>query len=193
MSKPIILASSSPFRKSLLAKLQIPFTSVSPDIDETAKPQETANDLVKRLAYEKAYEISKSYPNALIIGSDEVAELEGQIFGKALTHENAVKQLQQVSGKTVCFYTGLCLLDSSTQASQLIVETYNVTFRKLSDATIENYLRKEQPYNSAGSIKAEGLAIALFEKMEGFDPNALIGLPLIQLVTMLKNVGVEVI
>ncbi len=191
--KTLVLGSSSPFRKKLLEKLQIPFLTASPDIDETALPNETAEQLVRRLSIAKAQAVAKKYPDALIIGSDQVGVVNGEVFGKPLTHENAVKQLQTMSGSVLCFYIGLCLLDAKSGEQQVCVETFTVKLRELSLATIENYLAKEQPYQSAGSIKAEGLGIALFESTQGNDPNAIIGLPLIQLVTMLKKVDVEIL
>jgi MAF protein len=191
--REIILASSSPFRKVLFAKLQLPFRICSPDVDETPKAEETTYDQVERLSFEKALKVSQDYPDALVIGSDSLAEVEGQAVGKPYTYENAVKQLQTASGKTMRFYTGLCLFDGLTQEKQMAVEIWEIKCRHLTLSMIENYLNKEQPYQSCGGIKAETVGIALFESMKGNDFNALLGLPLIRLVDMFKKVGVEVL
>ncbi|MDH5593661.1 MAG: Maf-like protein [Gammaproteobacteria bacterium] len=183
----LVLASTSPFRKELLQRLDIPFETASPDIDESPQPGETPEQLVARLSEQKARAVAKQFPDSLIIGSDQVATLDDNIIGKPGNHENAVKQLQNASGQRVVFYTGLCLLNTASGNTQTEVIPFSVTFRKLTDEQIENYLKKEQPYNCAGSFKSEGLGIVLFEKLEGNDPNSLIGLPLIALVDMLKN------
>lgn len=188
---PIILASSSPFRRELLNKLALPFTCHSPDIDETARDDESPVSLVERLAQEKANAVAEHCANALIIASDQVAVLNGQIMTKPHTHANAVTQLTQSSGNKVCFLTSLCLLNSQTQHSQLAVSTYSVEFLPLTHQQIDAYLRKEQPYQCAGSFKSEGLGITLFSQLEGQDPNSLIGLPLIELTRMLRNEGIE--
>ncbi len=188
----IILGSSSIYRKELLQRLQIPFATEHPDIDETALPGESPGATAARLAEAKARAVAKVYSNALIIGSDQVAALGDIPLGKPLNHQNAVKQLQLVRGKEVVFYTALCLLNSATDRLQACVIPYRVKFRSVSDQQIENYLRKEQPYHCAGSAKSEGLGIALIERMTGDDPNGLIGLPLIALVDMLmaEDVGI---
>ncbi|MDH5191852.1 MAG: Maf-like protein [Gammaproteobacteria bacterium] len=183
----LVLASTSPFRKELLQRLDIPFETASPDIDESPQFGETPEQLVARLSEQKARAVAKQFPDSLIIGSDQVATLDDNIIGKPRNHENAVKQLQNASGQRVVFYTGLCLLNTASGNTQTEVIPFSVTFRKLTDEQIENYLKKEQPYNCAGSFKSEGLGIVLFEKLEGNDPNSLIGLPLIALVDMLKN------
>lgn len=189
----VILASSSPFRQQLLQKLDIPFQAESPDIDETALAGETAEQLVQRLAKEKAQAIAKKHDNVLVIGSDQVAiDPQGNILGKPGNYENAVKQLSACSGSTVTFATGLCLLNSRTQHAQVACETFTVHFKELSDDTIANYVRKEEPYNSAGSFKSEGLGIALFNQLEGRDPNTLVGLPLILLIEFFANEGVQI-
>ncbi len=194
MNRPsLVLASSSPYRRQLLAKLGLPFETISPDIDESAQLGESPETLVARLAELKARAVAKNYPRALIIGSDQVAALDNTLTGKPGSHENAVRQLQAASGKRVVFHTGLCLLNSNTGKMQTATIPYTVLFRQLNELQIENYLRKEQPYNCAGSFKSEGLGIALFEQFEGKDPNALIGLPLIQLVKMLEQEGVDII
>jgi MAF protein len=187
---PLILASSSPFRKILLAKLGLVFSTHSPDIDETPQPNETPKELTWRLSQEKAQEIAKTH-QGLIIASDQVATLQGEILTKPHTHKNAVNQLSKSSGKRVRFLTGLSLLNTQTQKIQTIVEEFSVVFRSLSPQQIESYLQKERPYRCAGSFKSEGLGIVLFEKLEGDDPNALVGLPLIALTTMLKNEGIS--
>jgi MAF protein len=188
---PLVLGSTSPFRRELLSRLQLNFTTASPDIDERAEPGERPEDLVTRLAVRKAEAVAKSHPQALIIGSDQVAAINGQILGKPGNHETAVKQLAMAGGKKVTFFTGLCLLNSESDQRQVCCEAFHVHFRQLDKDSIENYLRREQPYNCAGSFKSEGLGITLFEKLEGDDPNSLIGLPLIRLVTMLKKEGVD--
>ncbi len=190
---PLILGSTSPFRKDILKKLVIPFETAAPDIDESARDNETPQELALRLAEEKAKAVAKNYPGHLIIGSDQLAVANGKILGKPGTHENAVKQLSEVSGQTINFYTGLCLLNSQTGNLQSEVVPYDVVFRELTPEEIENYLLMEKPYNCAGSFKSEGLGIILFEKLVGDDPNTLTGLPLIQLVKMLKNEGVSVL
>ena len=193
MSLRLILASSSPYRRELLARLQIPFEVISPEVDETPHAGETPDQLVGRLAVEKARKVAALHPASLVIGSDQVAVYNGTIVGKPHSHDKAVEQLRLASGRTVTLYTGLALVNSSTNRIQHEVIPYRVTFRTLSDSQIENYLRKEQPYSCAGSVKSEGLGIALLEKFEGDDPNTLIGLPLIRLVRMLENEGVKII
>jgi septum formation protein len=189
----IILASSSPYRRALLARLCLPFEALSPEVDETPRPGETPPVLVERLAIEKARKVANGHPDALVIGSDQAAVYNGSIVGKPQDHERAVAQLRMASGRAVTLYTGLALVNAATGALQSEVVPYRVTFRRLSDAQIENYLRKEQPYACAGSVKSEGLGIALLEKFDGDDPNALIGLPLIRLVRMLENEGVQIV
>lgn len=189
----IILASSSPFRKALLQRLQLNFDTLSPEVDETAISGESPEALVARLALLKASEVAKDHPNALIIGSDQVAIIDGQILGKPGDHARATAQLQAASGKRVSFLTSLCLLDSRDGQHQVEVVPYGVVFRSLNDTMIEAYLQREQPYQCAGSFKSEGLGITLFEKLEGEDPTALIGLPLIRLTRMLEKAGVSVL
>ena len=194
----LILASSSPFRKELLTKLGLDFSTHAPDIDESRKDSETPEQLVYRLAEEKAAEVAKTQ-NGLIIASDQVAtlgsgtQIDDKILTKPHTHENAIKQLQQSSGNTVTFVTSLTLLNTNTGNIQTVIETFKVVFRTLSDEQIDNYLKKEQPYNCAGSFKSEALGISLFERLEGNDPNTLIGLPLIQLIKMLEHEGVDIL
>ena len=191
--KPVLLASSSPYRKELLQRLGIEFVTASPDVDESRIEQEAADILVARLSEIKARALQEKYPNHLIIGSDQVACIDDQILTKPGDHNNAVKQLRTASGRQVTFFTGLCLLNAATNKVQLEVIEFTVLFRKLSDQQIENYLKREQPYNCAGSFKSEGLGVTLFEKMLGDDPSALMGLPLIKLTHMLENEGVDVL
>ena len=192
-NKPLILASSSRYRQELLKRLGLPFTAISPDIDETPCSGEPPDQTASRLAGEKAQALVGKYPHALIIGSDQVAVLNDQRLGKPGDHGNAVKQLRVASGNTIYFYTALCVLDSGTGLSQHSIAVNEVKFRRLSDDQIERYLVTEQPYDCAGSAKSEGLGIALIEHIRGDDPNALIGLPLIQLVTALQAMGVAII
>jgi len=189
-SRTIVLGSTSPFRRSLLEKLNLPFECAKPNIDESVNKNESPIELVERLAIEKARAII-DFPNALIIGSDQVALCDGEILGKPHNFANAVKQLTQFSGKAVIFYTGLCVLDSANNKVHSLVEPFAVHFNNLSQAEIESYVNTEQPYQCAGSFKSEGLGICLFNRLEGEDPNALIGLPLIKLVSLLKLHGFD--
>lgn len=189
----LVLASTSPYRKLLLERLGLPFETASPDVDETALANETPEALVARLAEAKARAIAPQYPNALIIGSDQLAVLNGAILGKPGDHETATQQLCNASGRQINFLTGLCLLNADTQQAQVKVVPFSVTFRNLSEAQIQHYLNVEKPYDCAGSFKSEGFGISLFERLEGQDPNALIGLPLIELITMLLAEGVDVL
>ncbi len=189
--KTLVLGSTSPFRKSILEKLNLIFECAKPNIDETAFIDETPQALVERLAVEKAKAVADEFPNALIIGSDQVAVCEGEILGKPHNFEHGVIQLTKFSNKAVTFYTGLCVFDSASNTVKSLVEPFVVHFNKLSQSEIENYLKAEQPYNCAGSFKSEGLGICLFKKLEGDDPNTLIGLPLIKLVALLKHHGLD--
>lgn len=195
MSNKIILASTSPFRKEILLKIITGFTTDSPNIDESRIANEQIEDYVKRLAVEKARVIAQKHNSGLVIGSDQSAAIAGEdiIIGKPENHETAVKQLLNSSGKTVTFYTSLCLYDAADDSYQVDIDLFHVSFRNLNQEQIENYLHKEQPYNCAGSFKSEGMGVALFSKMEGSDPNSLIGLPLIKLIDMFKNKGIEII
>lgn len=193
MSTQIILASTSPFRKTILDKLGLPFTTCAPETDETSKQDESPTSLVLRLAEAKAKAGAKQFNSGLVIGSDQVAVIDGHIIGKPLTHAVAVEQLTACSGKTITFYTGLSLYNIATAHSQTICETFKVHFKTLTHTQIDCYLQKEQPYFCAGSFKCEGLGIALFERLEGRDPNTLIGLPLIALIELLSNQGVDVL
>jgi len=193
MKPSIILASSSPFRRELLSRLQLAFEVISPDIDESPLENETPQETALRLAQLKARKVAETHADALIIGCDQVATLDNLQIGKPGTHEKAVKQLQMLRGRQVTFHSALCLYNAQSQHMQAEVVPYLVEFRQLTDAQIENYLRKEQPYNCAGSAKSEGLGIALIKSMQGSDPNALIGLPLIALTNMLMNEGISII
>lgn len=192
-SQPLVLASTSIYRSQLLSILQIPFQTAAPNVDETPLPDEDARQTSERLSRLKAHAVAKDYPDALIIGSDQVALLDGQQLGKPLTHDNAVRQLRAMRGKTVVFYTALTLLNAADGTMQTEVDETKVSFRHASDAEIERYLLKEQPYHCAGSAKSEGLGIALISRIEGNDPNALVGLPLIRLITMLGKQGISVL
>ncbi len=190
-SQLLVLASTSIYRSQLLATLGLPFQTASPEVDETPLPHEDAAQTAYRLSQTKAQAVSDRFPNSLIIGSDQVVLLEGEQLGKPLTHDNAVRQLRMMRGKTVEFHTALSLLNSATGEIQSEVVTTLVSFRNLRDSAIEAYLCKEQPYQCAGSAKSEGLGIALISRIQGDDPNALIGLPLIALVGMLEKQGIS--
>jgi MAF protein len=191
MSQPLVLASSSPYRSALLGRLGLPFETAVPQVDESRRPGEPPQVLVLRLAEAKARAVARERPDALIIGSDQVASIDDQILGKPGNRARAVAQLEHASGRCVVFQTGLCLLNAVTGRTQTLVEPFRVHFRPLTRARIEAYLDREAPYNCAGSFKSEGLGIALFERLEGDDPSALIGLPLIRLVTLLESEGLD--
>lgn len=194
----LILASGSRYRRDLLSRLRLPFESIAPDIDECALKNELPEQTALRLAEQKAVIIAKSHPNSIIIGSDQVATLEGEHIGKPGTHDAAFKQLQKMRGKSVIFHTALCLIDnrlhSNVGQSAHLIQTENVQtlvgFRQLSDEELDAYLRIEQPYDCAGSAKNEGLGITIIEKIVSNDPTALTGLPLISLTNMLRNIGI---
>jgi MAF protein len=190
---PLILASSSPFRQALLQRLNLPFESLSPDIDESCMPHESAPDYVSRLAVEKAEAIATQNPSSIVIGSDQCAWLEGNILGKPGNHENALRQLQHAQGKEVIFYTGVSIqcLDSGVNIVDCV--EYRVGFRHLSNEQLEHYLLTEKPYNCAGSFKSEAYGVTLFRYMAGDDPTSLIGLPLIRLTSMLEEAGIRVV
>ena len=188
----LVLASTSPFRKALLQRLGLVFETLSPQLDETPLQGESAAAMVRRLSEAKARAGALQYPDALIIGSDQVAVCDGDVLGKPGDHDNARRQLARLAGHRVSFLTGLCLYNAATGDTKLDLVPYHVTFRRLTDQQIERYLRAEQPYNCAGSFKSEGLGISLFESMQGEDPNALIGLPLIRLVSWLNVAGIAV-
>lgn len=188
----LVLASTSPYRRDLLNRLQIPFEVFAPEVDETPLPGESPQQTAIRLAEAKARAAATFFPDALIIGSDQVATMDGMQIGKPHTHENATLQLRMMRGRSVVFNTALSLYNSRSGSIQNRLVPFTVTFRDLGDDEIERYLAKEQPYNCAGSAKSEGLGIALMARMEGDDPNALIGLPMIALVDMLKHEGFQV-
>jgi len=189
----IILASSSPYRKELLKRLIPRFDSAAPGIDESPKPNENPQELVKRLAIEKTDRVAKKLLNVIIIGSDQVAVCDQKMLGKPGSIEKAKNQLQFVSGKTVTFFTGLCVMNTENQKLMSDVIQFDVEFRKLQDQQIESYLEKEPALNCVGSFKSEGLGIALTNRMTGDDPTALIGLPLIRLSQMLEALDAPVI
>ena len=191
MPRLVVLASSSPFRRELLARLQIPFETAVPDTDESPLPGEAPAATAIRLAESKARAVARRYPDALVIGSDQVAASNGERFGKPGRRENAGAQLRLMRGKEVVFHTGLCLLDSATGRAQVRCIDTHVGFRPLSDAEIESYLDKEDALNCAGSAKSEGLGISLISYLRGDDPNALVGLPLIALCDMLRAEGLS--
>ncbi|CAI8856762.1 Maf family protein [Methylococcus capsulatus] len=191
-SRPLLLASGSNYRRELLRKLGLHFTAVAPDIDEAARPGEAADDLALRLACEKALALAPAYPDHLIIGSDQVAVLGDSRLGKPGTHEKAVAQLLRASGNTVTFLTGLCVHDAVSGVSHTGLDRCHVHFRRLDRDQIERYVTADEPYDCAGAFKSEGLGIALIERFEGEDPNALVGLPLILLTEILKRFGIAV-
>jgi septum formation protein len=193
MHPTLVLASTSPYRRELLGRLGLPFEVADPRTDESPLPKESPSATALRLSEAKARAVAADYPNALIIGSDQVAEVHGRIFGKPGSHERAVAQLKELSGRTVNFYTGICLLDTRTGHAEVRGVPTLVGFRELTDREIENYLRREPAYNCAGSAKSEGLGIALLERLEGTDPNALVGLPLIALCELLRRAGVTIL
>lgn len=189
----IILASTSPYRRRLLKRLHIDFRCLPPETDEERLVGEPPAEMAARLALAKARSVARLHPNALVIGSDQVAALDGAIMGKPGSHEVACCQLRASSGRTVTFHTGVALIAGASGFERFHVEPFSVQFRELGDKTIENYLRLEQPYDCAGSFKCEGLGIALFERLQGNDPTSLEGLPLITLTGLLSEAGVFVL
>ncbi|MBM7060994.1 septum formation inhibitor Maf [Pseudomonas sp. UL073] len=190
--QPLILASSSPYRRELLNRLRLPFTCATPDIDETRHAGESAHNLVQRLAEEKARALATQFDDHLIIGSDQVAVINGEILGKPHNLERAARQLQAASNSSVSFLTGVALLNSKNGTCQVDYVPFTVHFRALSQAAIFRYLEAEQPFDCAGSFKAEGLGISLFRSTEGPDATSLIGLPLIRLIDMLLQENVQI-
>lgn len=191
MKQPLLLASSSPFRRMILEKLGLPFDCAAPDIDESPLADETAEQMVLRLARLKALALAPNAAGSLIIGSDQTGSLNGQLLGKPHTVERACQQLRAASGQTVIFYTGLVLYCTLRQQFWQCCETFEVTFRDLSEAEIAAYVAREQPLNCAGSFKSEGLGITLFDSLRGRDPNTLVGLPLIALNDFLRQAGIN--
>jgi len=191
--RTLVLASTSPFRRTLLERLGLPFQTIAPQVDETPLPGEAPPDLVVRLAEAKARAGAVGLSDALVIGSDQVACLDGEILGKPGTRERAIAQLERASGRCLSFHTGLGLLDAVTGVLELECIPFHVYFRNLTRSQIESYVDRERPFNCAGSFKSEGLGIALFQRLEGDDPTALVGLPLIRLVDMLERAGMPVL
>ncbi len=193
MIPQIVLASSSIYRRELLARLHLNFEAVSPDIDETRLSGEAAGVYVQRLAESKARHLVRQFPAAVLIGSDQCAVLDGDILGKPGDHDTALEQLRRAQGRTVVFHTGLCVLHEAADFVEVDDIRFEVEFRRLQDAQLERYLRVEKPYDCAGSFRSEGYGISLFRRLRGDDPTALVGLPLIRLVEMLEAAGVEVV
>jgi septum formation protein len=191
--RPLILGSSSRYRKELLSRLQIPFETAVPDVDETPHSDESPKDLALRLALAKARAVAQKNPAAVVIGSDQVADLEGSPLGKPGNHTNATVQLQRMRGKTVIFQTALSVVCMATGYERTDLASVKVKFRNLTDAEIESYLRAEEPYDCAGSAKSEGLGIALLESIDNDDPTALVGLPLIRTCQMLREAGIKLL
>ena len=193
MPLQLILASSSPFRKQLLQRLRLDFDCIAPDVDETLLADETAPQYVRRLARSKALAVAERHSDAVVIGSDQCALLDGEILGKPGNHERALQQLRQAQGKRVVFHTAVRVTRRASGIELLDEVPFEVEFRRLGDRQLEHYLRVEQPYQCAGSFKAEGYGACLFKRMHGDDPNALIGLPLFKLTEMLEAAGIEVV
>jgi septum formation protein len=187
--RPLILGSTSPYRRELLARLRLPFEVASPEVDEAPQAGEIPRDLACRLALAKAQAVAGRFPNAVVIGSDQVADLGGRPLGKPGTHERAVAQLRQMRGRTVVFQTAVAVVCQATGFAEVDLAPVRVKFRDLTDEEIETYLRAETPYDCAGSAKSEGLGIALLESIENDDPTALVGLPLIRTVRLLRAAG----
>jgi septum formation protein len=187
----LVLASTSPYRRELLTRLRIPFETVAPEVDEGPARGEAPPELAMRLACAKARAAQAAYPDALIIGCDQVAVVGATLLNKPGSHDKAVEQLTLMSGQRVSFYTALCLLNARSLRQQAVIEPVTVHMRKLKRAEIERYLLTEQPYDCAGAARIEGLGITLVARLEGNDPNALIGLPLIKLCEMLRNEGID--
>jgi len=192
-TRTVILASPSRYRRELLERLHLPFEVQAPGVDETALAGEAPRQLAERLALAKAEAVAAQFPHAVVIGSDQVADLDGQALGKPLTHERAVAQLRQMRGQTLIFQTALAVVCRDTGFCQRDIAPVRVVFRDLSDAAIERYLRLEQPYDCAGSAKSEGLGIGLLDAIESDDPTALVGLPLIRTCRMLRAAGVDLL
>jgi len=189
----LVLGSTSPYRRELLQRLQIPFEVAAPEVDETPLPHEAPDALAGRLALAKAHAVARNFPQAVVIGSDQVADLDGLALGKPGNHERAVSQLRQMRGQTVIFQTAVAVVCLESGFEQTALAAVRVKFRELDDAEIENYLRTEQPYDCAGSAKSEGLGIALLESIDSDDPTALVGLPLIRTCKMIQAAGIAVL
>ncbi|PKO41861.1 MAG: septum formation inhibitor Maf [Betaproteobacteria bacterium HGW-Betaproteobacteria-3] len=192
-ARPLVLGSTSRYRRELLARLQIPFQVAAPAVDETPRPGELPRDLACRLALAKARAVAREFPDAVVIGADQVADLDGEPLGKPGTHDRAVAQLRRMRGRTVVFQTAVAVVCAATGFVMETLAPVRVRFRDLSDAEIEAYLQAEQPYDCAGSAKSEGLGIALLAAIDSDDPTALVGLPLIRTCHMLRTAGVKVL
>jgi len=192
-SRPLILGSTSKYRRELLQRLRVPFDVVGPEVDETPQPDEAPRDLAMRLALAKAQAVATQHPNAVVIGSDQVADLNGEPLGKPGSHERAVLQLQKMRGQTVVFQTAVSVVCQASSFAQTELAQIKVRFRDLSDAEIDAYLRAEEPYDCAGSAKSEGLGIALLDAIDNDDPTALIGLPMIRTARLLRAAGVDLL
>lgn len=192
-TRALVLGSTSRYRRELLQRLRIPFDVAAPQVDETARPGETPADLACRLALAKAHAVASQFPSAVVIGSDQVADLAGEPLGKPGTHERATQQLRRMRGQTVIFQTAVAVVCAQTGFAQMELAPVKVKFRDLSDAEIEAYLQAEQPYDCAGSAKSEGLGIALLDAIDNDDPTALVGLPLIRTCRMIRAAGVKVL
>ena len=193
MSRPIVLGSTSKYRAELLGRLRLAFEQAAPEVDETPLPGETPEQIARRLALAKARAVAQKFPHAVVIGSDQVADLAGTPLGKPGTHERAVAQLRAMRGQTVIFQTARAVVCAETGFEQSDLAAVRVVFRDLSDDEIEHYLRAEQPYDCAGSAKSEGLGIALLERIDNDDPTALVGLPLIRTCRMIRAAGVTLL
>jgi len=193
VSRPLVLGSTSRYRRELLSRLRVPFDVASPDVDETPHPGEAPRALALRLALAKARAVAAQFPQAVVIGSDQVADLDGQPLGKPGTHERAVTQLRQMRGRTVVFQTAVAVVCQASGFEQVDLAPVQVRFHNLSDTEIEAYLRAEQPYDCAGAAKSEGLGIALLDAIDNDDPTALVGLPLIRTCRMIRAAGVKVL
>ncbi len=191
--RPLILGSSSRYRRELLERLHVAFTVITPDLDETARPQESPVALASRLALEKANAVARRNPDSVVIGSDQVADLDGAALGKPGTHERALQQLRQMRGRTVLFHTAVAVVCHASGFCGTDLATVEVQFRVLSDAEIETYLQREQPYDCAGSARSEGLGIALLDSIRNDDPTALVGLPLIRTCRLLRAAGIPLL
>jgi len=191
--RPLILGSTSPYRRELLQRLRLPFEVASPHVDETPDPGESPQGLAERLAMAKAQAVALKYPHAVVIGSDQVADLDGEPLGKPGNHANAVRQLQRMRGRMVVFQTAVAVVCHETGFAEQALAQVKVKFRQISDQAIEDYLQAEQPYDCAGSAKSEGLGIALLHSIENQDPTALVGLPLIQTCHLLRAAGIPLL
>lgn len=189
--RPLILGSTSRYRRELVERLNLPFTTAAPDVDETPAPGEAPGDLALRLALAKAHAVAALHPDAIVIGSDQVSDLNGQPMGKPLVHERAVQQLRSMRGQTVTFHTAVAVVCKATGFEQSDIAVIKTVFRDLTDDEIERYLRAEQPYDCAGSAKSEGLGISLLDAIHSDDPTALIGLPMIRTCRMVRAAGIQ--